>query len=133
MPQGPRPGALRKPSCTITTGAGASACAAAAGGTTTTTATSDDTISDDEISDKLSSLFAMENALPERESQHYKNKLQDAVTKGLKPQWKQLIVDSIANHKDKDAVKNNLIKFMLQNDGTTSWATPLRKLLENVA
>jgi hypothetical protein len=125
MPQGPRPGALRKPSGTTTTGT--------SGSSSSTAATSDDTISDDEIREKLSSLFAMKNALPERESQHYKNKLQDAVTRGLKPQWKQLIVDSIANHKDKDAVKNNLIKFMLQNDGTTSWATPLRKLLENIA
>ncbi|CEP22684.1 unnamed protein product [Cyberlindnera jadinii] len=90
-------------------------------------------ISKEAVQAKLDELFSLTSSLPERELTHYKNKLQDALSRGtIKQQWYSIVVESIDNYKDTDRVKNKLIQFMLHNDGTTSWGTPLRKLLENV-
>lgn len=90
-------------------------------------------ISKEAVQAKLDELFSLTSSLPERELTHYKNKLQDALSRDtIKQQWYSIVVESIDNYKDTDRVKNKLIQFMLHNDGTTSWGTPLRKLLENV-
>lgn len=88
-------------------------------------------VSDKHVTEQLDKLFAMPTSLPDREFSHYKNKLRAAVDKGLQPRAKQLIVDSTANLQQTEAAKNEIIRFMLQNDGATVWCTPLRKLLES--
>lgn len=94
---------------------------------------SNSSISNEELLEKLKKILSLENSLPEREFNHYEKRLVDQFTKGLSNEsQKAAVAQSLENYKNKDQVKNNLIKFMLVNDGVSTWCIPLRKVLENI-
>lgn len=95
--------------------------------------TLDSTISNQDLLDKLKQILSLENSLPEREFNHYEKRLIDQFTKGLNnDSQKTTVSQSLENYQNKEQVKNDLIKFMMVNDGVSTWCIPLRKILENI-
>lgn len=93
----------------------------------------DSEIPNEELLDKLKEILKLETSLQEREFKHYEKRLVDHLNKGLNNEsHKKVLYSSLENYQNKEQVKNDLIKFMLVNDGVSTWCLPLRKILENV-
>lgn len=105
--------------------------------TSTTSSTVSDTtvdsneITDDQVKEYIDKLLSLPSSLPEREFEHYGRKLRDSVSK-MKQPHRALVLKVVDNSNNKEEVKQTVVRFMMTNDGTSGWAVPLRKLLENV-
>ncbi|KAH3674825.1 hypothetical protein WICMUC_003028 [Wickerhamomyces mucosus] len=82
---------------------------------------------------ELKNLLNHTNNLNEKEFNHYSNKLTQVIEKdNLSLACKEIIFTSLKNFQsNKIETKDNLMKFILSNDGTSSWGLPLKKLIEN--
>jgi len=90
-------------------------------------------VSNDKLLSKLKQILEIKSTLPEREFKHYEKRLLDRFTNGLDNEsHKKVVLNALENFENKDQVKNDLIKFMLANDGVSTWCLPLRKVLENI-
>ncbi|CCH45093.1 hypothetical protein BN7_4671 [Wickerhamomyces ciferrii] len=102
-------------------------------GETTTDQPTTESISDEELLKLVEKIIKLPNSLPEREFNHYSKRILDNFQKGINnEQYKLIIYKNLQNYSNKEQVKNELIKFILSNDGVSTWCLPLRKVLENI-
>lgn len=81
----------------------------------------------------MKEILSLETCLQDREFKHYEKRLIDQFTKGLtNDSHKAVVLASLENYQNKEQTKNDLMKFMLVNDGVSTWCLPLRKILENI-
>lgn len=90
-------------------------------------------ISNEDLLGKLTEILSLKTCLQDREFKHYEKRLIDQFTKGLtNDSHKAVVLASLENYQNKEQTKNDLMKFMLVNDGVSTWCLPLRKILENI-
>lgn len=91
-------------------------------------------ISDSELAQQMESLLARPSNLATREFDHYCTKLRKQVP-GLQQESRDIAYHALELASDGDAAraKELLVQYMLRQSGSSSWAMPLRKVVENVA
>ncbi|KAI5956686.1 hypothetical protein KGF57_003406 [Candida theae] len=89
----------------------------------------------EELQDQLTKVFGLQLSLPERERDHYKNKLQSqihVVNQQHLPFIETVFRELLGNEPNSSKLKSDVVDYMMNHDGVSAWCSPLKKIVSSV-
>lgn len=89
----------------------------------------------EELLVQLGKVFELPLSLPERELAHYKNKLQNqipVVNEQHLPLIESVFSDLLAGDTNSSKLKLDVVDYMMNHDGVSSWCSPLKKIVSSI-